>query len=70
MKNWDDMELLWNYTFYEKLGINPSDYKIMLTEPPMNPLATRSASRRAAIWNSGRFLRVCRRRVSRLWKAT
>ncbi|KAH8060630.1 hypothetical protein JL722_4742 [Aureococcus anophagefferens] len=41
VKDWDDMELLWNYTFYEKLGIDPKDYKIMLTEPPMNPLANR-----------------------------
>ena len=29
VKNWDDMELLWNYTFYEKLGIDPKDFKIM-----------------------------------------
>mmetsp|Transcript_9565 Transcript_9565/g.11983 ORF Transcript_9565/g.11983 Transcript_9565/m.11983 type:complete len:395 (+) Transcript_9565:43-1227(+) len=41
VKNWEDMETLWNYTFYEKLGIEPKDFKIMLTEPPMNPLANR-----------------------------
>jgi len=35
------MHHLWNYTFYEKLGIQPSDYKILLTEPPMNPLNNR-----------------------------
>lgn len=41
VKNWEDMHHLWNYTFYEKLGIQPSDYKILLTEPPMNPLNNR-----------------------------
>lgn len=41
IKNWDDMELLWNYTFYEKLQIHPQDNKILLTEPPMNPAKNR-----------------------------
>eukprot|EP00475_Leptophrys_vorax_P042374 TRINITY_DN79948_c0_g1_i1.p1 TRINITY_DN79948_c0_g1~~TRINITY_DN79948_c0_g1_i1.p1 ORF type:complete len:388 (-),score=141.74 TRINITY_DN79948_c0_g1_i1:96-1259(-) len=41
VRNWDDMEHLWNYTFNEKLKINPSDHKILLTEPPLNPLKNR-----------------------------
>lgn len=41
VRNWDDMEHLWNYTFYEKLQIDPSQNKIMLTEPPMNPAKNR-----------------------------
>jgi len=41
VKNWEDMVHLWNYTFYEKLGIEPSQNKILLTEPPMNPLQNR-----------------------------
>lgn len=41
VKNWDDMEHLWNYTFYEKLAIHPSENKIMLTEPPQNPVKNR-----------------------------
>jgi len=41
VRNWDDMEHLWNYTFYEKLKINPPECKIMLTEPPMNPKKNR-----------------------------
>jgi len=41
VKNWEDMEHLWNYTFYEKMQINPADNKIMLTEPPMNPSKNR-----------------------------
>mmetsp|Transcript_3453 Transcript_3453/g.5390 ORF Transcript_3453/g.5390 Transcript_3453/m.5390 type:complete len:307 (-) Transcript_3453:211-1131(-) len=41
VKNWDDMEHLWNYTFFEKLQINPAENKILLTEPPMNPAKNR-----------------------------
>eukprot|EP00968_Pinguiococcus_pyrenoidosus_P009267 scaffold731_cov261-Pinguiococcus_pyrenoidosus.AAC.13 len=35
------MEHLWNYTFYEKMQINPSEHQILLTEPPMNPKENR-----------------------------
>ncbi|KAG0299323.1 Arp2/3 complex subunit, actin nucleation center [Dissophora globulifera] len=41
VKNWTDMRHLWDYTFYEKLKIDPRDTKIMLTEPVMNPKANR-----------------------------
>jgi actin-related protein 2 len=41
VRNWEDMEHLWKYTFNEKLKINPSDHKILLTEPPLNPLKNR-----------------------------
>ncbi|KAJ5862378.1 hypothetical protein N7455_006446 [Penicillium solitum] len=41
VKKWDDMQHLWNYTFYEKMKIDPTDRKILLTEPPMNPLKNR-----------------------------
>lgn len=41
VKNWEDMEHLWNYTFYEKLQINPTENKVLLTEPPMNPRKNR-----------------------------
>ncbi len=41
VKNWEDMEHLWNYTFYEKLQINPAENKILLTEPPQNPVKNR-----------------------------
>jgi len=37
VKNWDDMKLLWDYTFDEKLKINPQGRRIILTEPPLNP---------------------------------
>jgi actin-related protein len=41
VKNWDDMELLWNYTFYEEMKCNPAEMKIMMTEPPSNPKKNR-----------------------------
>jgi len=41
IKNWEDMRHLWNYTFDEKLKIDPAGRKILLTEPPMNPKANR-----------------------------
>jgi len=41
VKKWDDMQHLWDYTFYEKMRIDPRGRKILLTEPPMNPLKNR-----------------------------
>ena len=41
VKDWDDMEHLWDYTFSEKMKIDPAGRKILLTEPPMNPLKNR-----------------------------
>ena len=42
VRNWDDMKHLYDYTFGEnKLNIDPTECKILLTEPPMNPLKNR-----------------------------
>jgi len=41
IRNWEDMQHLWDYTFSEKLKVDPKDCKIMLTEAPMNPQANR-----------------------------
>ncbi|KAL2038154.1 hypothetical protein N7G274_009102 [Stereocaulon virgatum] len=41
VKRWDDMEHLWNYTFHEKMKIDTTGRKILLTEPPLNPLKNR-----------------------------
>ena len=41
VRNWEDMQHLWDYTFNEALKINPAECKIMLTEPPMNPKKNR-----------------------------
>jgi len=42
VQNWEDMTHLYNYTFFERLKINPSEHKIMLTEAAMNPKANRA----------------------------
>lgn len=36
VRNWDDMEILWDYIFSEKLGKDPAGKSILLTEAPMN----------------------------------
>ncbi|KAK9893928.1 Actin/actin-like protein [Cystobasidium minutum MCA 4210] len=41
IKNWEDMMELWNYTFFDKLRTDTRGRKILLTEPPMNPLKNR-----------------------------
>ncbi|KAK9765557.1 Arp2/3 complex subunit, actin nucleation center, variant 2 [Basidiobolus ranarum] len=41
VRNWEDMKHLWDYTFYEKLQVDPKDCRVLLTEPPMNPKANR-----------------------------
>ncbi|KAL1844159.1 hypothetical protein VTJ49DRAFT_3815 [Mycothermus thermophilus] len=41
VKKWDDMQHLWDYTFFEKLKVDPRGRKILLTEPPLNPLSNR-----------------------------
>jgi actin-related protein 2 len=41
IRNWDEIQFVWDYTFYEKLKIKPNECKIMLTEAPMNPKKNR-----------------------------
>jgi len=41
VRNWEDAGHVWDYTFFQKLKINPKECKIMLTEPPMNPRQNR-----------------------------
>jgi actin-related protein 2 len=41
IKSWDDMLYVWDYTFDQKLKIQPQDCKILLTEPPLNPKSNR-----------------------------
>ena len=41
VRNWEDMKYLWDYTFAEKLRVDPRGRKVLLTEPPMNPRANR-----------------------------
>eukprot|EP00246_Nothoceros_aenigmaticus_P008137 TRINITY_DN22639_c0_g1_i1.p1 TRINITY_DN22639_c0_g1~~TRINITY_DN22639_c0_g1_i1.p1 ORF type:complete len:384 (-),score=62.39 TRINITY_DN22639_c0_g1_i1:242-1393(-) len=39
--NWDDMNYVWDHTFYEVLQIDPTECKILLTDPPLNPTKNR-----------------------------
>ena len=42
VRSWEDMQHLYDYTFGpNKLNINPSECKLLLTEPPMNPTKNR-----------------------------
>ena len=41
IRNWEDMKLLWDYTFDEKLRVDTRGRKVLLTEPPMNPKVNR-----------------------------
>lgn len=43
IKNWTDMELLWDYAFFNQMQLpTTSGGKILLTEPPMNPVKIES----------------------------
>lgn len=41
IENFNDMELLWEYTFMDVLKVNPADHPVLLTEPPYNPKVSR-----------------------------
>lgn len=41
VRNWDDMLHVWDYTFNEKLQVDTKECKVLLTEPPMNPMKNR-----------------------------
>ncbi|PWW80021.1 endocytosis and membrane growth and polarity [Tuber magnatum] len=41
IKRWEDMQHVWDYTFTEKLQVDTTGRKILLTEPPINPLSNR-----------------------------
>ncbi len=39
--DWEAMEKIWSFTFFNDMRVNPSDHPVLLTEPPMNNLANR-----------------------------
>lgn len=41
VRNWDDMREVWRHTFEDKLQIDCSKTKVLLTEPAMNPKRNR-----------------------------
>lgn len=40
VQNWDDMEAVWEYTF-ARLGVTPSEHKVVQTEAALNPKKNR-----------------------------
>lgn len=40
VQNWDELEKVWNSTF-NRLNVDPSNYNMLLTEAPFNPLKNR-----------------------------
>jgi actin beta/gamma 1 len=36
VQDWDAMERIWHYTFYNDLRVNPNEHPVLLTEPPIN----------------------------------
>eukprot|EP00127_Corallochytrium_limacisporum_P006086 Clim_evm35s218 gene=Clim_evmTU35s218 len=41
IKHWDDMERIWDHTFYDRMKSNPKECKVLLTEAPRNPISNR-----------------------------
>uniref|UniRef100_A0A7I4BN55 Actin-related protein 2 n=1 Tax=Physcomitrium patens TaxID=3218 RepID=A0A7I4BN55_PHYPA len=41
VQNWEDMGHIWDHTFYNILKVDPSECKILLTDPPLNPTKNR-----------------------------
>ncbi len=41
VQKWDDMQHVWDHTFYDQLQVDPSECNILLTDPPLNPEGNR-----------------------------
>ena len=42
VRNWEDMTHLYDYTFGpEKMNLDTTNSRVLLTEPPMNPMKNR-----------------------------
>ena len=67
VRNWEEMEHVWDYTFgATKLNIDPKECKVLLTEPPMNPLKNRE--KLIQVNNYKRLLKIDRTLFWFFWK--
>lgn len=41
VQNWEDMNHVWDHMIYDVLKIEPSECKILLSDPPLNPTSNR-----------------------------
>lgn len=40
--NWDDMEKIWQHTFYDELKVSPEEHSVLISDAPLNPRSHRS----------------------------
>ena len=41
VRNWHDMEMLWQHVFVDELAVRAEDHALLMTEAPLNPKANR-----------------------------
>jgi len=41
VQDWDLMNKVWEYCFANELRVDPTEYRVMLTEAPLNPKVNR-----------------------------
>ena len=35
--NWDDIEKVWHYAYYQELQVAPEEHPVLISETPLNP---------------------------------
>jgi centractin len=40
VQDWEEMEAIWRHIF-DELKVNPREHRVLLTEPPNNPISNR-----------------------------
>ena len=41
INEWDDMQAIWHYTFFNDLRVLPEEHNVLLTDSPLNPISKR-----------------------------
>ena len=54
VRDWDEMEKIWQQIFFNELRLDPENKPILLSEPPLNPGAKREKT--AEVISNQRFL--------------